>query len=143
MNHFEKIKGTSYCCIHSLLEDILDNLNIGSDEFTAITVVSNKDLTIDLLKLFMQLDINDFEFSPEVLDIDTIDYDDLYCLDINNAGDISITKAYYEDYLGNDSGYIPIDADLIFAYVDDVEDELLEAFGDNNVLVFDFDGGNN
>lgn len=139
MKHFENIKQVDYCCIHALMEDMLDNLNIGSDEFTTVTVVANEDITKDLLRVFMQVEIDGFEFTPEILDLDVCDYDNLYCFDITNNGEISITKAWMEDNEYHKACYFEIESDLVFLYSNDVDAELINAVHDSNTIIFDFE----
>lgn len=133
-------KEITYPCIHKLLEDILDNLNIGSEEFTSVTVVADEYLTKDLLKLFLQIEVEGFEFTPEMIDINTIDYDDLYYFDINNDGSISVNQAWLDGNEYHDDMYAIVESDVIFVCVEDIDDDLLDAISENNIVIFDIDG---
>jgi len=139
MKYDFNIQEANYPCIHKLLEDILDNLNIGSDEFTSVTVVSNEELTRDLLRLFLSIEVDDFDFNPEILDFDTIDYDDLYYFDVTNNGEISVTKAWLESNKYHDDMYAILESDVLFVYADDINEDLVDIMSDNNTVIFDFD----
>ena len=140
MKYDFNIQETNYHCIHGLLDDILDNLNIGSDEFTSVTVVSNEELTRDLLRLFLSIEVDDFEFTPEILDFDTIDYNDLYYFDVTNNGEISITKAWLNGNEYHDDMYTILESDVLFVYTDDVNEDLTDIMSENNTVIFDFYG---
>lgn len=132
-----------FCCEDCLVSNILEAVDCAR-RYETIEVYAKAEL---IEKIFIEL-LNpelDYEFKIAVVDFEGKcidgDYDDLYCLSINDLNEIWIEPALrYDD---NTSEYKPFnsEATLAFVYQEDTKQDVLDMLDKNDIptLLFGFD----
>jgi hypothetical protein len=90
-----------YCCEHCLAGNVINAMfelqDIKDGDYTSVAIFCKEDLAEKLLKLFVGIEVNGFEFDVEYLNFDKADYDKEYAVIIDTDGILSVDKVYFED----------------------------------------------
>ena len=135
MRYFQKKIEVKYDDVNSLVADILDNLNIGNEDYITCTTIVSGDMAEDLFCALMKLDVNGFSFKPVLLDFDNYDYGKEYYITVNNQGEIFVERAWHETNQWHEEGYFYDESDTTFL-CNDCSKEIVDYIG-NNVVYFD------
>jgi hypothetical protein len=129
----------TYSQIEDLVTDIIDNLNIGSADETSISVVLDEKNITELFVALMKLNSETMHFTLQLIDIDAIDYDDLYYFSVCNNGSIYIEKACNQKYSEECPSYLYLESDIVFLSADNIHnDDLMKSVKNNNLIIFNF-----
>lgn len=135
---YEQIQNTTFNCIHELIGDAIETVMESDEEYASVTIVANSDLTESLIKTLSNTEVNGFDLTYGIIEINNEEYDDLYYVTINTDGTLWCEPAWHEDNQWHKAGYLYTEGEVIYLMSEDVNDEIIEALGENNILIFDF-----
>ena len=134
----DKIQNTDFYCIHELINDALKTVLESDDECGSVTIVANGELAEDLVKTLSNTEVNGFDLTYGIIEFNNEEYDGLYYVTINKDGTLWCEPAWHEDNEWHKAGYLYTEGLLVYIMSDDVDDEIIKALGENNILIFDF-----
>ena len=134
-----KNRETTFSCVEELVDDMIDTVLEFDDEFASVTLVANSELTNKVFKEFSSIEVNGFEISYGIVEINNEEYDDLYYLTFGNDGKVWVEKAWHEDNQWHKAGYLYTESDLVYLAGCDGCKEIMDAIDGNEILIFDIE----
>lgn len=139
INDFDKLSKIEVCCPMCLTEKIIEEF-LDIDEFDGISVYSDADLVSELLKIFLNSEVDGYGFDLGMVEIDGqgVDYGLEYIFTINQDHTIWIEPAYRNI---NDK-WILFDSESTVTFVNnECNPEILHRLiqNDETVVVFEFE----
>lgn len=135
----EQIQSTEFYCIHELINDAIETVMESDEGNASVTIVANPLLTESLVKALSCTEVNGFDLTYGIIEINNEEYDNLYYVTITNDGEIWCEQAFHEDNQWHKAGYLYAYAELMYIMSEDVNEEIIKTLGENNILIFDFD----
>lgn len=137
--NFDKVQDADFCCIHSLLDDVLGTyFTLNGYKEATIAIVAEGYLIEDLFKLLCSVKFGDGEeFQLSYVNFDNFDYDGEYLLTISYDYELCLEKLRTDD-----GAYLYTEAELIYIHEDcnyKVIERLTEG-DENHILIFGLDG---
>ena len=135
---YEQIQNTTFNCIHELIGDAIETVMESEEEYASVTIVASCELAEDLIKTLSSTEVNGFNLTYGIIEFNNIEYDGLYYVSINKDGTLWCEPAWHKDNEWHKAGYLYTEGTLIYIAEDDINDEIIETLGENNILIFDF-----
>lgn len=132
----DTIQKTEFSCIDELVQDMVEVILNAEDEYTAVTLVANTDITIEVFKKLSAIEVNGFKTNYGIVGLNTEEYDDLYYLSLGKDGKIWVEPAWHDDNKWHKAGYLLTEGELLYIPNCDVNSEIIETISNNNILIF-------
>lgn len=135
--NFDKIQNTDFCCIYSLIEDVMESyIELNEDDDITVSVIADQYLSQDLFRLLSQIQFQDgcrFDFG--YVEFNDYEYGDEYIVSLTFDGKLSCEK------LRNDGECLYCEAGLIYIQEDLNSDVFMKMteYDENNILIFGFE----
>jgi hypothetical protein len=136
--NFDRIQDTDFCCIYSLIDDIIESyIELNEDDDNTVSVIADQYLAQDLFRLISQIEFKDgcrVDFG--YVEFDDYEYGDEYIVSLMFDGRLSCEK------LRTDNGEcLYCEAGLIYIQ-EDLDSNVfikMTEYAENNILIFGFD----
>ena len=120
------IETLDFDTVDDFVDEIINNV-LGEEDYVNCTTVANYELVNSIIRKLL---IVDESFNLSMIDIDNIDYDDLYYLTITSDFKIYCEPIYYKgEQLLNESIYTYIHEDASWKVLDKLGNEFKCIFG--------------
>ena len=138
----DQLQITDFCCIGCLTEDIIEAF-LQLRKYETIEIYAKAELIEELIDMLHGLVIDDIpiQFGMITFDGECIEYDDLYCLSLNDDYTLWCEPAYKLNKLTSTYESFNSEATLAYIYQEDCKQDLLDKLEENEVhtLLFGFD----
>ena len=131
-----KIQSATFSNVIELVQDMMESAINLEEDYSAVTLVANPELTQKVFRTFSNITVNGLEVEYGMVEINNEEYDDLYYLTFGKDGRLWVEPAWHEDNQWHKAGYLQNESDINYIEDLDINDEIMDVLEDANVLTF-------